>query len=250
MSTSSYTDTADIEAPVHAEDRGFVEVGEAGKLDTDRVRRRGLPEVIYCEHKTPEEVSALFLELRRHSSLVLATRASADHYAPLSHIEGIEYHARARIIRLRQEKPVQKGLVIVLSAGTSDIPVALEAALTAESFGSRVKTIFDVGVAGIHRIMSVRKELDEARALVVVAGMDGALPSVVGGLAKVPVIAVPSSTGYGASFGGVAALLAMLNSCSPGVSVVNIDNGFGAGYQAHVINAQSVGMTFHDNDRT
>jgi NCAIR mutase (PurE)-related protein len=237
-----------LEQLERAATKGFVEVDGVGRLDVDRVDRRGLPEVIYCEHKTPEEVRKLFLELMHHSPVVLGTRASPEHFAPLAEVAGIEYHPRARIIRLLQAKPEEKGLVLVLSAGTSDIPVAQEAALTASSFGSRVKTIFDVGVAGIHRILSYREELNRARALVVVAGMDGALPSVVGGLAKVPVIAVPTSTGYGASFGGVSALLSMLNSCSPGVSVVNIDNGFGAGYQAHVINAQSIGANY-DHDR-
>jgi pyridinium-3,5-biscarboxylic acid mononucleotide synthase len=220
--------------------KGYLEVENIGKLDTDRIHRRGLPEVIYCEHKTPEEVKSLFLALMDHSSLVLGTRARPEHFDLLSEIPGIEFHKRAGIIRLQQKKVEHKGLVIVLSAGTSDIPVALEAALTAESFGSHVKTIFDVGVAGLQRVLDFKEELNKASVLVVVAGMDGALPSVVGGLSRVPVIAVPTSTGYGASFGGVAALLSMLSSCSPGVSVVNIDNGFGAGYQAHVINAQSV----------
>jgi NCAIR mutase (PurE)-related protein len=217
----------------------FVEVPGVGKLDVGRVKRRGLPEVIYSEHKTPSEVERLFSELMNHSPVVLATRASREHFEPLRAIPSIEYHERARIIRWMATRGEPIGLVKVLCAGTSDIPVAQEAAITAESFGSRVEIIIDVGVAGIDRILSMREELNRAAVLVVVAGMDGALPSVVGGLAKVPVIAVPTSTGYGASFGGVSALLSMINSCSPGVSVVNIDNGFGAGYQAHVINAQS-----------
>lgn len=217
----------------------FVEVPGVGRLDVGRISRRGLPEVIYSEHKTPSEVAALFLELMKHSPTVLATRASKEHFQLLQAIPNIEYHERARIVRWRATSSEPVGLVKVLCAGTSDIPVAQEAAITAESFGSRVEVIVDVGVAGIDRILSMREELNNASVLVVVAGMDGALPSVVGGLAKVPVIAVPTSTGYGASFGGISALLSMINSCSPGVSVVNIDNGFGAGYQAHVINAQS-----------
>jgi NCAIR mutase (PurE)-related protein len=217
----------------------FVEIPGVGKLDVGRIGRRGLPEVIYAEHKTPSEVERLFSELMKYSPTVLATRASKEHFELLRSVPDIEYHERARIIRWRASISEQVGLVKVLCAGTSDIPVAQEAALTAESFGSRVEVILDVGVAGIDRILSMREELNKATVLVVVAGMDGALPSVVGGLAKVPVIAVPTSTGYGASFGGVSALLSMINSCSPGVSVVNIDNGFGAGYQAHVINAQS-----------
>lgn len=226
---------------------GFVALDSFAKLDTDRVKRRGLPEVILCERKTAKEVRALVLELAGHTDVVLGTRANLEHYEAVRDIPGLEYHERARIIRLTKRDSTKSalGLVTVFSAGTSDIPVAQEAALTASSFGSRVETIFDVGVAGIHRILSYRAEIERSKALIVVAGMDGALPSVVGGLARCPVIAVPTSTGYGASFGGVAALLSMLNSCSPGVSVVNIDNGFGAGYQAHVINAQSVPQTVH-----
>jgi NCAIR mutase (PurE)-related protein len=226
---------------------GFVSVDSFAKLDTDRVKRRGLPEVILCERKTPSEVRELVLELAKHTDVVLGTRANLEHYQAVCDIPGIEYHERARIIRLTKHtiQATATGLITVFSAGTSDIPVAQEAAITAHSFGSRVETIFDVGVAGIHRILSYRTEIENSNALVVVAGMDGALPSVVGGLARCPVIAVPTSTGYGASFGGVAALLSMLNSCSPGISVVNIDNGFGAGYQAHVINAQSAPKAIH-----
>jgi hypothetical protein len=232
---------------ITAEALDFVEVGSFGKLDTDRLRRRGLPEVIYCERKTPAEVRALALELQRHSPVVLGTRAAPEHYQAVSDIPGFEYHERARVIRLLSKPPEQRGSILILSAGTSDLPVATEAALTAESFGSRVRTITDVGVAGIHRLFRHAHELERSTVIVVVAGMDGALPSVVGGLARVPVIAVPTSTGYGASFGGLAALLSMLNSCSPGVSVVNIDNGFGAGYQAHVINAQSAREVYADD---
>jgi NCAIR mutase (PurE)-related protein len=225
--------------PADTKSLGFLEVSDFAKLDTDRLSRRGLPEVILCERKTPTEVRALILKLREYSPVVLGTRASAEHFSAVADIPGIEYHERSRFIRLRDKEPVKVGLVTIISAGTSDIPVAQEAALTADSFGSNVKTIYDVGVAGIHRILSYREEIEASNAIVVVAGMDGALPSVVGGLSRCPVIAAPTSTGYGASFGGVAALLSMLNSCSPGVCVVNIDNGFGAGYQAHVINAQS-----------
>ena len=216
-----------------------VEIPEVGRLDTDRVRRRGLPEVIYSEHKTPEEVQALFMELKHHAPVVLATRATSQHFEPLSSVPNIEFHERAGIIRLFNKTPKPVGRVLVASAGTSDMKVALEAALTAESFGSKVERLFDVGVAGIQRILANQSKIHAANAIVVVAGMDGALPSVVGGLARCPVIAVPTSVGYGSSYGGISALLAMLNSCSPGVSVVNIDNGFGAGYQAHTINVQS-----------
>lgn len=221
------------------EAEGVVGVDGFGKLDTGRLERRGLPEVILCEHKTPEEVRALSEQLLKHSPVVLATRARAEHFSVVADLPGIELFERARIFRIRRQNPAPRGLVTVFTAGTSDIPVGLEAAITAESFGSNVKRIFDVGVAGIQRILACKAEIGASKAIVVVAGMDGALPSVVGGLARCPVIAVPTSVGYGASFGGLAALLSMLNSCSPGVSVVNIDNGFGAGYQAHVINAQS-----------
>ena len=228
---------------------GCVTVEGVGVLDTDRTSRRGVPEVIYCQHKTPEEVQALFMELKKHSSLVLATRASKAHFEPLKNLEGVEFHERAGVIRLLQQPPQAVGNILVASAGTSDIGVAMEAVLTAESFGSKVQRLFDVGVAGIQRILSNQDKIQAARAIVVVAGMDGALPSVVGGLARCPVIAVPTSVGYGACFGGVSALLAMLNSCSPGVSVVNIDNGFGAGYQAHVINQQSIrGASLEDGE--
>jgi NCAIR mutase (PurE)-related protein len=219
---------------------GVVLVDGFARLDTDRLERRGLPEVILCERKSPHEVRILTETLQKHSPVVLGTRANADHYQAVADLPGIEYFERAGIIRLRSKPSTERGLVSVFSAGTSDIPVALEAAITAESFGSKVQKIFDVGVAGIHRVLAHRDAIEASKAIVVVAGMDGALPSVVGGLAKCPVIAVPTSVGYGASFGGLAALLSMLNSCSPGVSVVNIDNGFGAGYQAHVINSQSV----------
>jgi NCAIR mutase (PurE)-related protein len=228
------------------EAEGVVAVDGFARLDTGRLERRGLPEVILCERKTPHEVRVLVETLRKHSPVVLGTRAKAEHYQAVADLPGIEYFERAGIIRLRGDAPVERGLVTVFSAGTSDIPVALEAVLTAESFGSRVQKIFDVGVAGIQRVLAHRDAIDASKAVVVVAGMDGALPSVVGGLAKCPVIAVPTSVGYGANFGGLSALLSMLNTCSPGVSVVNIDNGFGAGYQAHVINSQSVG--FHDAD--
>lgn len=220
----------------------FIDVPGVGKLDTGRLSRRGLPEVIYGERKTPSEVAILFQELMKHSPVVLATRVTREHFDAVKEVApDVEYFERARIL-LQQREPVQgSGLVKILCAGTSDLAVAEEAAITAKSFGSNTELIVDVGVAGIDRVLSIRDSLNEASVIVVVAGMDGALPSVVGGLAKVPVIAVPTSVGYGASFGGVSALLAMLNSCSPGVSVVNIDNGFGAGYQAHVINAQSIG---------
>ncbi|MFE5322147.1 nickel pincer cofactor biosynthesis protein LarB [Paenibacillus sp. NPDC056579] len=216
------------------EDLGFAQ------LDTDRARRTGFPEVIYGEHKTAEQIAAIFERLMQHSDRVLATRISkdkADHVQ--SRIEGVTYHEEARVLTWYQNdaarKPEGSGYIAVVCAGTSDLPVAEEAALTAEIMGCRVERIYDVGVAGIHRLFRRLEVIRGATSIVVAAGMEGALTSVVGGLVSKPVIAVPTSVGYGASFQGLAALLAMLNSCSSGVSVVNIDNGFGAGYNAALI---------------
>lgn len=215
------------------EDLGFA------KVDGHREIRCGFPEVVYCEGKTPAEVGAIAERLLRSGARLLATRAGADHFDAVRRLfPEAEYHERSRIVTVRRGRaPREKGRVLVLSAGTADIPVAEEALLTAKMMGARAEPIYDVGVAGIHRLLHHGRTLRAARVLVVVAGMDGALPSVVGGLVERPVIAVPTSVGYGASFGGVAALLTMLNSCAAGVSVVNIDNGFGAGYLAALINA-------------
>lgn len=214
------------------EDLGFA------RLDTHRAMRKGFPEVIFCPGKTTEQIVSIFERLAHHEGRVMAARASAEEAeAILKKFPQSVYHASARIVTLGAPAAVAgKGKVLVISAGTADIPVADEAAVTAETLGSPVERLFDVGVAGIHRLLDRREILFAANVLVVVAGMDGALPSVVGGLVSRPVIAVPTSIGYGASFGGLAALLTMLNSCAPGVTVVNIDNGFGAGYSAHLMN--------------
>lgn len=211
---------------------------EFAELDVHRELRRGFPEVIYCEGKTAEQVAAIFCNLAMQAEgNILATRADRNTYeAVVAALPGSEYHELARLILLRRGVQENRGGIAVLSAGTADIPVAEEAALTAEAMGNRVDRIYDVGVAGLHRLLNYRERLMAARVLVVVAGMEGALPSVVGGLVDKPVIAVPTSVGYGANFGGLAALLAMLNSCAGGVSVVNINNGFGAGFQAALIN--------------
>lgn len=209
------------------------------RLDHHRALRQGFPEVIYCEGKTDSQVLAIVSRMLKAKHPILATRASEALARKVRRLSRrARYHPLSRcIVILPERKTKPAGSVLVLSAGTSDIPVAEEAAVTAETLGSRVKTLYDVGVAGLHRILSHRDLLDEARVLVVAAGMDGALPSVVGGLTDKPIIAVPTSIGYGASFRGIAPLLTMLNSCAPGVAVVNIDNGFGAGVLAHRINA-------------
>jgi pyridinium-3,5-biscarboxylic acid mononucleotide synthase len=211
-------------------DRGYVDLGYA-RLDTDRARRTGDAEVVYGRGKTPQQVLGTLRALRdRHPDrAVLATRLDDDAVDAVraAHPDAV-LDAVARAVTLGP-LPSPRGTVTVVSAGTSDAPVAAEAALTARVFGAGTTSVTDVGVAGLHRVLSVRSDLAAADCLVVVAGMEGALPSVVGGLVGVPLVAVPTSVGYGASFGGLAALLAMLNSCAPGVTVVNIDNGFGAG---------------------
>jgi hypothetical protein len=214
------------------EDLGFA------KVDHHRALRHGIPEVIFAMGKTPQQVAAIAGRLLENASNVLITRcdaATADYVA--SQIQGGEYFPSSRAIRFWGDRTLTgKGTIAVVCAGTSDIPVAEEAQITAEVMGNQVETIYDIGVAGIHRLMSNRERLTEARVIVVCAGMEGALPSVVGGLVSCPVIAVPTSVGYGASFHGLAALLGMLNSCASNVTVVNIDNGFGAGYVASMIN--------------
>lgn len=217
------------------EDLGFA------RVDTHRELRTGVPEVVYCAGKTPEQVAAIVDRLHEQHGAVMATRASADHFAAVAERHPhAQLHQPARIIEVRAEPrpevPNDAPYILVISAGTSDQPVAEEAAVTAEILGSRVERLYDCGVAGLHRLLGSREMLDRAQALIVVAGMEGALPSVVGGLVERPVIAVPTSVGYGAAFGGIAALLGMLNTCASGVAVVNIDNGFGAGYFAHLIN--------------
>lgn len=221
------------------EDIGFA------KIDHHRSLRSGMPEVIYAAGKTPVQVADIFSRMAASGVDVLATRADAACFAAVRElVPYAEHSATARTISLRQKlREGPTGRVAVLCAGTSDLPVAEEAAVTAEVLGAAVDRIYDVGVAGLHRILAQREALGMADAVVVCAGMEGALPSVVGGLVSVPVIAVPTSVGYGASFSGIAALLGMLNSCSPNVIVVNIDNGFGAGYAATLIARGSAGKT-------
>lgn len=219
-------------------------------LDTDREARCGHPEVVYGQGKTPEEVVEIMGALAARHGRVLATRLDAPHRALLrgTHGDEVSVDDRARTAVLGPLPPGQ-GLVAVVSAGTSDGAVAREAAVTARFLGATVEETRDVGVAGLHRILEAAPRIREAHAIVVVAGMEGALPSVVGGLVDVPVIAVPTSTGYGASFGGVSALLGMLNSCASGVTVVNIDNGFGAGFAAAQINTGVVRATARGTTR-
>lgn len=207
-------------------------------LDHHRQLRQGFPEVILCEGKTPQQVADIAARIYRRSEPLLATRATVEHFKAVKQkIRAVRYHQFARVITANEPKKViRKGTILVISAGTSDIPVAEEAALTAGMFGNKVEKLYDVGVAGIHRLLSHSDNLMKANVIIVVAGMEGALPSVVGGLVDVPVIAVPTSIGYGASFKGVAALLGMLNSCASSVTVVNIDNGFGAGFAASLMN--------------
>jgi len=208
-------------------------------IDHQRESRQGFPEVIYCEGKTPAQVARIAGRIVAHGSVLLATRGSREHFSAVKRaVKGARYNPVSRTITANEKKiiPAGRGTILVVTAGTSDIPVAEEALETARVMGNRTEQLFDVGVAGIHRILGRSEILDRASVIIVVAGMEGALASVVGGLARVPVIAVPTSVGYGASFGGIAALLGMLNSCAAGVTVVNIDNGFGAGYAASVIN--------------
>jgi NCAIR mutase (PurE)-related protein len=214
------------------EDLGFA------KVDHHRALRAGMPEVIFGQGKTPMQMAQIFSRLARHEGNILATRASKQQFAAVrKKVRGVQYRELAQAIVLqRDEKKYGKGIIAVVSAGTSDIPVAEEAVVTAEAMGNDVEHLYDVGVAGIHRLLANQGTLARARVVIVCAGMEGALPSVVGGLVGVPVIAVPTSVGYGAAFKGVAALLGMMNSCASNVSVVNIDNGFGAGYVASLIN--------------
>src|SRR6266481_185588 len=214
------------------EDLGFA------KIDHHRRLRAGMPEVIFSRGKSPKQVAEIFKRMAAHGGNVLATKADPDHFRAVKKAaRKAEYHELAQAIVLTQDKArYGKGTIVVVSAGTSDIPVAEEALVTARVMGNEIAHLYDVGVAGIHRLLTNKNVLDQARVIIVCAGMEGALPSVVGGLVSVPVIAVPTSVGYGAAFQGMAALLGMLNSCASNVSVVNIDNGFGAGYVASMIN--------------
>lgn len=228
-----------VEAALDAlKDLPYHDMGFA-KLDTHRHLRTGVPEVIFCQGKTVEQVAAIAQRLAQDHRNILATRANREMFERVRAAAGdAEYHDLARVIVVKPSPlPEKIGRIALVCAGTADLPVAEEAAIVAETLGSYVEKIYDVGVAGIHRLLDQRQKIAAANVIITVAGMEGALASVVGGLVDKPVIAVPTSVGYGASFHGLSALLTMLNSCAPGISVVNIDNGFGAGYQAHLINS-------------
>ena len=215
------------------EDLGFT------RIDHHRSLRKGFPEVIWGEGKTSGQILSIMKQLRAKGQNILITRLEEKKAKAIQRVfPKSQYYAESKVLThlTHPVKSEGKGTILVITAGTTDIPVAEEAAITAQIMGNRVETLYDVGVAGIHRLLSEREKLEAARVLVVVAGMEGALPSVIGGLVDRPVIAVPTSVGYGTSFGGITALLAMLNSCASGVAVVNIDNGFGAGYMASLIN--------------
>lgn len=215
----------------------FEDIGFA-KVDHHRNLRNGYPEVIYCQGKTVEQIKAIVERLVERDNNIMATRAGREVYEGILELtEDAVYYEAARIVVIKKrELKLTEKVIAVVTAGTSDIPVAEEAAVTAETMGNTVNRIYDVGVAGIHRLLANQEALMQANVLIVIAGMEGALASVVGGLVDKPVVAVPTSVGYGANFGGLSALLTMLNSCSTGIGVVNIDNGFGAGYLASMIN--------------
>ena len=223
---------ADLLRRLPFEDLGFA------RVDHHRAVRQGLPEVVFGAGKTPDQVAAIAERLVAAGQALLVTRADAADFAAVERaVPDAEFHPAARMItRTRGGAPTGRGAILVAAAGTSDLAVAEEARVSAEALGNRVETAYDVGVAGLHRLLAERERIDRAQVVIAVAGMEGALPSVIGGLARAPVIAVPTSVGYGASFGGLAALLAMLNSCASGVAVVNIDNGFGAAAMASAIN--------------
>ena len=208
------------------------------KIDTHRTMRKGFPEVIFCEGKTVAQVQEIVQKMIENSEVILAMRAGEEVYRSVQKVaHQAEYNAAARAILIGEKLPAKsEGRILVISAGTADMPVSEEAAFTAEAMGNRVERLTDVGVAGVHRLLRNVKQIQSANVLIVVAGMEGALPGVVAGLVDKPVIGVPTSVGYGTNFGGVSALLTMLNSCAPGLGVVNIDNGFGAGYLASLIN--------------
>ncbi|MFC1571472.1 nickel pincer cofactor biosynthesis protein LarB [Candidatus Margulisiibacteriota bacterium] len=215
----------------HYEELGFA------KIDHHRIKRKGFPEVIYCEGKTPKQIADIAVRIFKKGHNVLATRADRKAFVAVKKkLKKAKYHKTARIITvIKSPITVIKSPITVITAGTADIPVAEEAAVTAEFLGLKVDRIFDVGVAGLHRLTKNLDRINKAKVLIVVAGMEGALPSVVGGLVEQPIIAVPTSVGYGSSFKGLSALLTMMNSCAPGVAVVNIDNGFGAAVMAYTI---------------
>jgi NCAIR mutase (PurE)-related protein len=215
----------------------YEEMGFA-KIDSQRHLRKGFPEVIFCSGKTLEQISKITKRIKEIKGIIIATRATSEIYQTIKEIiPEVTYFKEARIVAVKEEeKKFSSKYILVVSGGTADIPVAEEAAVIAELMGNKVERLYDVGVAGLHRLLDNSKKLLAANVLIVAAGMEGALPSVIGGLVDKPIIAVPTSIGYGASFKGLAALLTMLNSCAPGLAVVNIDNGFGAGYMASLIN--------------
>lgn len=214
------------------EDLGFA------KVDHHRALRTGYPEVVFCQGKTPPQVEQIFQALEKHNNNILLTRAGPELFSRLLELDNrLVYNEEGRTITLEKVPREKTGSVLVITAGTADIPVAEEAAVTASISGANVERIYDAGVAGIHRLLAHNKQIQNARCIVAVAGMEGALPSVVGGLAPCPVIAVPTSVGYGSHLNGLTPLFTMLNSCSPNITVVNIDNGFGAGFSAAMINA-------------
>ncbi|HEV2424965.1 MAG TPA: nickel pincer cofactor biosynthesis protein LarB [Terriglobia bacterium] len=225
------------EALERLRDMPYENLGYA-RIDHHRPLRQGMPEVIFGRGKTPAQIENLVRRMLRHGHNVLVTRTDAGVYERVRKVAPkAEFHALSGAISIRLERKVRgRGMILVITAGTTDIPAAEEALVTADIMGNRVQPLYDVGVAGLHRLLGESKALKRARVVIVAAGMEGALPSVVGGLVAAPVIAVPTSVGYGASFRGMAALLGMMNSCAPNVAVVNIDNGFGAGYLASVIN--------------
>lgn len=234
--------TISVEAAAHKLKHLSFEDLDYAHIDHHRSLRKGFPEVIFGQEKTVDQIVGIMGKMIDQENIVLVTRIQANHADHvISRFPDAEYHEDARMIIWKKHDIPQKGkgTIIVISAGTSDIPIAKEAFLTAQVMGNKVESVFDVGVAGIHRLFDHKKLIEEASVLVVVAGMEGALPSVVAGMVSRPVIAVPTSVGYGVSFGGLTALFAMLNSCSSNVAVVNIDNGFGAGYMASIINRLS-----------
>lgn len=227
-----------IQAIAKLENLPYEDMGFA-KVDHHRELRSGMPEVIYCQGKTVVQIKKIIQSMNRAGNSILATKLNKDVFRKIKNSlpKFSKYNETAQTLVIDKNKSKKKiGKIIIISAGTSDIPIAEEASVTAQLLGSKTETLFDVGVAGIHRLFNNLERIRKARVIIVVAGMEGALASVVGGLVDKPLIAVPTSIGYGTSFGGVSALLSMLNSCSPGIAVVNIDNGFGAGSMAHRIN--------------
>ncbi len=220
--------------------KGYQDIGFA-KIDTDRKARNGYPEVIFGLGKSPEHASKIFVEIAKREGVAVCTKASKEiASAIIALVPEAIYYESSTLVIYQKEQPEKVGCVVVAAAGTADYGIAEEASLILEVFGSNVERLYDVGVAGIHRLLDNKSVLDEANAIIAVAGMEGALASVIGGVSSVPVIGVPTSVGYGANFGGVSALLSMINSCAAGVSVVNINNGFGAAYQADMINKLTI----------